>query len=272
MEAKNILHAEWLDILFEGRNKFYGAYYLRKLYARNVVVAMVTTFCSVLLVFALLPSYESEVARVVEIPFDGNTLVSIRQQKVIPSKPRPVKKSASSSARDRYVKPLVENSDVESTEKINTLREGSAISTMADSGTRSPLVGMPIEDLPASNPVQGNHEQSAAPETVFIKTEIEAGFPGGTKAWKRYLERNLDASLAVKNGAPEGTYTVVVRFIVSTDGSISDVIAQTEHGYGMEQEAVKVVKRGPKWTPALQNGSYVKAYRSQPITFLVESQ
>ena len=46
------------------------------------------------------------------------------------------------------------------------------------------------------------------------------------------------------------TYTVVVRFIVSRDGSISDVVAETKHGYGMEAEAMKIIKKGPKWTPA----------------------
>jgi protein TonB len=69
-----------------------------------------------------------------------------------------------------------------------------------------------------------------------------------------------------------GTYQVIVKFIVSKDGSISDVQAETKHGFGMEDEAVKIIKRGPKWTPALQNGRNVNAYRRQPITFVVEEQ
>ncbi|RYZ82687.1 MAG: TonB family protein [Proteobacteria bacterium] len=78
--------------------------------------------------------------------------------------------------------------------------------------------------------------------------------------------------MPIEESAPEGTYTVVVRFIVSKDGSISDVVAETKHGYGMEQEAVKAIKKGPKWTPALQNGRHVNAYRRQPITFVVASE
>jgi protein TonB len=61
----------------------------------------------------------------------------------------------------------------------------------------------------------------------------------------------------------------VVQFIVDKDGNVSEVKALTSHGYGMEEEAVRVIKRGPKWTPAIQNGRQVKAYRKQPITFVV---
>ena len=58
----------------------------------------------------------------------------------------------------------------------------------------------------------------------------------------------------VDNGAPEGTYTVYVQFVVDKEGNISDVKALTNHGYGMEEEAVRVIKKGPNWTPAIQNG------------------
>ena len=59
---------------------------------------------------------------------------------------------------------------------------------------------------------------------------------------------------------------------MSKDGTISDVQAESKHGFGMEAEAVKIIKRGPKWSPALQNGRNVNAYRRQPITFVVEEQ
>jgi protein TonB len=107
---------------------------------------------------------------------------------------------------------------------------------------------------------------------IFEKVEIEATFKGGESAWRKYLERNLNPSAPVDNGAPEGLYTVYVQFVVSKDGSISDVRALTKHGYGMEEEAVRVIKKGPAWTPAIQNGRSVNAYRKQPITFQVQSE
>jgi periplasmic protein TonB len=75
----------------------------------------------------------------------------------------------------------------------------------------------------------------------------------------------------VDNKAPKGRYVVIVRFIVAKDSSISDVVAETIHGYGMEQEVVRVIKKDkPNWTPAKQNVYMVKAYRRQSVTFLVE--
>jgi protein TonB len=104
---------------------------------------------------------------------------------------------------------------------------------------------------------------------IFEKVEVEAEFPGGQSAWRRYLERNLNAQVPSDAGAPIGQFTVIVKFIVDKQGNISDVKALTNHGYGMEEEAVRAIKRGPKWKPAIQNGRNVNAYRQQPITFVV---
>ena len=104
-------------------------------------------------------------------------------------------------------------------------------------------------------------------DKIFDKVEIEASFPGGSSAWRRYLERNLDASIPEKQKAPAGNYTVVIQFIVNLDGTVSDVRALTNHGYGMETEAIRAIKKGPKWLPAIQNGRQVVTYRKQPITF-----
>lgn len=107
---------------------------------------------------------------------------------------------------------------------------------------------------------------------VFEKVEIEASFPGGERAWANYLRKNLDPNVPVDNGAPAGTYTVTVQFIVDKQGNISDVRSLSKHGFGMEDEAVKIIKKGPAWEPAVQNGRKVNAYRRQPITFVVEEQ
>ena len=86
------------------------------------------------------------------------------------------------------------------------------------------------------------------------------------------MERNLNPNAPVDNGAPEGSYTIWVQFIVDKEGNISDVKPLTSHGFGMEDEAAKIIKKGPKWTPAQQNGRQVKAYRKQPITFVVQAE
>ena len=99
--------------------------------------------------------------------------------------------------------------------------------------------------------------------------EIEAEFPGGVAAWTAYLQKNLKARVPIKHKAPNGRYTVIVKFAVCGDGSISDVQPETHHGYGMEGELIRIIKKGPKWIPATRNGKPIIAYRRQPITFLV---
>ena len=104
---------------------------------------------------------------------------------------------------------------------------------------------------------------------IFEKVEVEAEFPGGVQAWRKFLEKNLNPQVPADKGAPAGEYTVVVRFIVDKDGSLSDFKATTNHGYGMEAEILRVLKLSPRWKPAQDKGRNLKAYRSQPITFMV---
>ncbi len=106
-------------------------------------------------------------------------------------------------------------------------------------------------------------------DKVFSMVEVEAEFPGGLKAWKTYLIKNLKADVPVNYNAPSGQYRVIVRFIVSKDGKISEVAVEKDPGYGTAQEAVRVIKNGPNWIPAMQNGKKVNAYHRQPITFVV---
>lgn len=86
----------------------------------------------------------------------------------------------------------------------------------------------------------------------------------------RYLEKNLDADIPVKNKAAAGMYTVIVTFIIDNNGNISDVKAENNPGYGTAEEAVRVINKGPAWIPAVQNGQKVTCRHRQSITFKVE--
>jgi hypothetical protein len=106
-------------------------------------------------------------------------------------------------------------------------------------------------------------------EPIFEKAEKEAVFPGGLAEWRKYLEKNLKATTPIDNGAPVGLYTVIVRFIVNKDGNISDIQPLTKLGYGMEEEVVRIIQKSGAWSPAMMRGKPVKAYRKQPVTFVV---
>ena len=106
----------------------------------------------------------------------------------------------------------------------------------------------------------------------FVSVQIPAEFPGGIQGWTRYLERNLNSDIPVENGAPTNVYTVIVTFIVDKEGKVSDVKAENDPGYGTKEEAIRVIKKGPSWIPANQNGKAVVYRHKQAITFRVTEQ
>lgn len=111
-----------------------------------------------------------------------------------------------------------------------------------------------------------------ADSVIFEKVETEAEFPGGINGWRKYLETNLNPTTPVDNGAPAGTYTVWIQFVVDKNGNISQIKALTKLGYGMEAEVMRIIRKSPPWKPAMQFGRMVKAYRKQPVTFVVEEE
>jgi protein TonB len=107
-------------------------------------------------------------------------------------------------------------------------------------------------------------------EPLFVKVEHPAEFPGGKRIFARYVERNLDQSVPKEMGAPAGVYEVKVEFIVDKEGNISKVKALTDHGYEMEFTAEKLIKKGPKWVPAKQNGRVVRSLHQVTVSFTVK--
>ncbi len=108
-------------------------------------------------------------------------------------------------------------------------------------------------------------------DSVFSKKMQEAEFAGGEEGWRYFLRTNLNANVPVNNNSPAGKYTVIIKFIVNKDGTLDDIKAEHNPGYGMAEEGIRVLKKSPKWAPAIQYGRYVRAYRRQPITFFIEN-
>lgn len=129
--------------------------------------------------------------------------------------------------------------------------------------------------LPVPPPPPPGHTEQVKEESydkVFTKVEQPASFPGGKYAWQKYLDRNLNKDLPVSKGAPPGKYKVIVSFNVSSDGTISDVKAENDPGYGTDVESVRIIVKGPKWIPAKQNGNAVTSIVKQTITFSVKEK
>jgi protein TonB len=99
-------------------------------------------------------------------------------------------------------------------------------------------------------------------DLIFEKVEIEASYPGGITAWRKFLEKTLKPEVPVNNGAPAGYYTVLVRFIVSKTGEVAEIKAITNLGYGMEEEVIRTLKKAGKWQPGEQNNRIVNSYHT----------
>ncbi len=276
MEANKILNADILDIIFEGKNKNYGAYDLRKTYNKRMIKALIVTGAILLLVFIGLVVY-SQLSKTSDndvLNVKDTELAQVKEDAPPPPPPPPPPPTPPPPPEINQVQftppKIVKDEEVKPEEKIEEIKEDQTISTKTvESDNKVQVVQAPVEDK-GTQVVEIPKESDEG--KIFTKVEVEAEFPGGAAAWTRYLRNNLNASAPVDGGAPPGTYQVIVRFIVSKDGSISDVVPETKFGYGMEDEAVKAIKKGPKWTPALQNGKNVNAYRRQPITFVVAEE
>ncbi|MEO5890934.1 MAG: energy transducer TonB [Ferruginibacter sp.] len=275
METNKILNADILDIIFDGKNKQYGAYELRKSYNKRLTRAIIITLALVL--FGFLGTVLSNMIdrnSKEEIEVLDTQMAEVKKNDAPPPPPPPPPPKAPPPPEINQVKftppKIVKDEEVKEDEKIEEIKEDQVISTKTvESDNKEQIVQAPVEDKGTQIVEAPKADEE---DKIFTKVENEAQFPGGQQAWIRYLQKNLNANAPVENGAPPGTYQVIVKFIVSKDGSISDVNAESKHGFGMEDEAVKIIKRGPKWTPALQNGRNVNAYRRQPITFIVEEQ
>lgn len=110
---------------------------------------------------------------------------------------------------------------------------------------------------------------TAAADLVFTKVEVYPSFPGGSGAWNNYIkkiiEKNIDKLIDDNKSG-----TCRVRFIVDTNGIVSDVRVLNMKGSALAEIAADAIKNGPKWIPATQNGNTVKAYREQPLTFNIK--
>ncbi len=271
MEASKIQTADFLDILFEGKNKEYGAYELRKTYNRRITVAIVVTLLvclSVGIAFAVSKMKGGDTKP--QIVLQDVDLQNVAEQKKPepPPPPPPPKIEPPKIEIKQFTPPkIVKDEEVKEPPPEQEKLEDTKIGTINQEGVKSDVVAPPVE--------QGTGVVEAPKVTEdydkeFKTVQIQAKFPGGNEAWIAYLKRNLRAEVPTDNGAPTANYTVIVSFLVDKTGAISEVKAENDPGYGTSAEAVRVIQRGPAWTPAVQNGRNVIYRQKQSITFQVQ--
>jgi periplasmic protein TonB len=142
------------------------------------------------------------------------------------------------------------------------------IGNMTQDGIQSDVVAPPI-DGSTTGIIEAPKKDDAEEDNIFVSVQIESAYPGGASAWMRFLNRNLHYPQEAQDQGIQGF--VVVQFIVDKEGNVSNVEAVS----GPEElraEAIRVIKKSGKWTPAVQNGRNVRSYKRQPLGFKLNDE
>lgn len=269
MEANQILKSDILDILFEGKNKAYGAYDLRKTYNKRITIALAVTIGLLLLILigSAIASNLNKSKDAVEMHVKDITMEQVKPNEPPPPPPPPPPKLPPPPpvATIAFTPPkIVKDVEVITPPPEVKQIEEAKVDVKTVEGTKDiGIVAPPTEEF-GTQVVAAPVEKKEDPDKVFTKVEIEASFPGGPGAWQRYVTRAIQSEQDEFTDADFGT--CVVRFIVDRTGTVSDVQATTMKGTKLAEVAVNAIRKGPKWTPAQQNGRQVNAYRLQPVT------
>jgi len=277
MDINKIKDADFLDILFENRNKEYGAYELRKTYNRRIAIAItgMVVVCLLFLLSQILANRSDNDKNKIVVQDVQLEDIKTEEKKPEPPPPPPPPKPIPPKVEiTKFTPPkIVKDEEVKEPPPPQEKLEDTKIGVINQEGKKDEgFVAPPVETgtgvVAAPKKVEEDYDK------VFTKVEKEAKFPGGMDGWKKYLERNLDAQVAANDGAAPGNYTVKVQFIVDKQGNISNVqaIEVPKPCPSCGPEAVKVIKKGPKWEPAVQNGRNVIYQAIQFVTFQVAEE
>lgn len=270
MDANQILKSDILDILFEGRNKDYGAYDLRKTYNKRITKALIATVALIVLLLignAIANKLNEDDATKKDMKTAEVVLQQIKADEPPPPPPPPPPKLPPPPpvATIQFTPPKVVKDEevIKPPPEVKEI-ENAKIDVKTVEGTKDLGIVAPPTDEKGTGVVAAPVEKKEDEDKIFTKVEIEAQFPGGPAAWSKYVTRAISAQLDEFSSGDFGT--CVVKFVVDKSGNVSDVQATTMKGTKLAEIAVNAIRKGPKWTPAQQNGRTVNAYRLQPVT------
>lgn len=274
METNKILSASWLDILFDNRNKAYGAYELRKTYQGRISKSLGATITLSVLIFTVV-SFTSSGKKNSKPPNinEGYILADITEKKIEEPKPEIRKEEPAPQSMQTRTEDYTEFKPVPDVQVIERPPSQEELKNAIISDVK--INGPDFKNIATASAPLGDGKGIAdinkhkEPDETLLKVDVQAAYSGN---WVKFLMRNLDPEVPIQNNAPPGRYTIVIQFVVDKEGNVSDIKPLTHIGFGMEEEAVRVLKKATKWEPAIQNGFKVKAYRKQPITFEVMEQ
>jgi periplasmic protein TonB len=265
MEAGKILSAPLIDLIFDGQNKLYGAYELRKNYSKRINRALIITMTlTAFICFGAILASSSKRNDNVYIMRPVYELKSIKEEKKLEKLPEPEIKPVKEQVKTVINTPPEIVRDVDFDKPPPTQEDLIDAKTGLENidGIPNGGISKPADIDNVTGVVEKKTEKE--PDEPRAIVDIPARFKDN---WQKFLLRNLIPETPVENGAAAGRYTVVIQFVVDKEGIVSEIKALTRHGFGMEDEAIRVIKKSPVWEPAIYNGNKVKAFHKQLITF-----
>jgi len=274
MSKLNIFNKSWVDMVFEGRNKQYGAYQLRTENPKTTVIAW---FIGAALFTALIATpmivnkldladngEEDQVDKIIEVI----DLPPPPEEAPLPPPPPPVeqKQAPKSIVEEVKLKPLeaVKKEEVpEDPPKTEQFKEADPSSRNAEASPTGDInIGKPSGDLDKGVEAPDNGIYNSA------GLQVQPEFPGGMAAFYKYVNNNFRIPEIDQNM----TAKIYVSFVVEKDGSLTAIKVLRDPGYGLGKEAERVLKSLKiKWSPGIQNGKPVRASYNLPITINIKS-
>lgn len=277
MSKIDLISSDWVDLVFEGRNKAYGAYRLRKSTTKRNILAMVAVVLLLIVAFIILTvknfvdEQRAKVAmtQVAELTnYDQPKKKAEVKQKKVEVEPERVVERVKSSIK--FTAPVIKkDEEVKPDEELKTQDElmstKTAIGTFDVKGNDDANGEILKAKEVIAEPEPPKHEEE---NKVFDIVEQQPLFPGGRAALMKYLSENTKYPVVAQENGVQGRVTV--QFVVEKDGSISDVHVLRGVDPSLDKEAVRVVKSMPRWTPGKQNGITVRVNYRVPVLFRLQ--
>lgn len=277
MAKIDLISNEWADIVFQGRNKVYGAYQLRRGTGKRNIWSMVFVAAVAAVAYLGLAAYNSYQAAQkakFEAEMEASLIETKKEAKVEKKTETPkveqVQKVEKVKSSIAFTPPVIKkDSEVKPEEEMKTQDElketKTAIGAFDVKGNDEAggTVLKAVEDIATPEPPKQEEQNK-----VFDVVEQQPQYPGGMGALNQWLGSNIKYPVMAAENGIEGR--VVVQFVVERDGSVSGVHVVRGVDPSLDKEATRVVSAMPKWIPGKQNGSAVRVKYTVPVTFRLQ--
>ena len=282
MAKIDLYDPKWVDMVFAGKNKEYGAYQLRKgTSGRNIKALLILIIAAALVGgFLAWKVIEQKQAEEQQAYMEAMELAKLQEQakkekkKPEPIKPKVEQKKEIPVAREtqKFTAPVIKKDELVKEEnqvkQMDQLDDKVAVGTENKEGVKDRTVEAVRNDIAVAAPPPPPAPQPEVANKVFDVVEEMPSFPGGQGALMAFLSSNIKYPVVAQENGVQGR--VIVGFVVEKDGSISDVKVMRSVDPSLDREAQRVVKAMPKWKPGKQNGSAVRVKYTVPVVFRLQ--